>query len=87
LHQSCHAIYIHAIKLRLRSTPHCTRAVYYGINIIIYQAAQAVKILKVTFYPLEPMVSSRRARTPPMNPVAPVRAIVRDIELFQQALA
>jgi hypothetical protein len=52
LHQSCHAIYIHAIKLRLRSTPHCTRAVYYGINIIIYQAAQAVKVLKVTFYPL-----------------------------------
>jgi hypothetical protein len=26
--------------------------VYYGINIIIYQAAQAVNILKVTFYPL-----------------------------------
>ncbi|MDX1698280.1 MAG: hypothetical protein R3308_08325 [Thiohalobacterales bacterium] len=51
LHQSCHAIYIHAIKLRLRSTPHCTRAVYYGIN-IIYQAAQAVKVLKVTLYPL-----------------------------------
>jgi hypothetical protein len=26
--------------------------VYYGINIIIYQAAEAVKILKVTLYPL-----------------------------------
>jgi hypothetical protein len=51
LHQSCHAIYIHTIKLRLRNTPHCTRTVYYGIN-IIYQAAQAVKIPKVTLYPL-----------------------------------
>jgi hypothetical protein len=51
LHQSCHAIYIHAIELRLRSTPHGARAVYYGIN-TVYQAAQAVKILKVTFYPL-----------------------------------
>jgi hypothetical protein len=50
LHQSCHAIYIHAIKLRLSSTPHRSRAVHYGIN-IVYQAAQAVKVSEVTLYP------------------------------------
>jgi hypothetical protein len=51
LHQSCHAIHIHVIELCLRSTPHGARAVYYGIN-TAYQAVQAVKVLKVTFYPL-----------------------------------